>query len=77
MYSTHTGLNRAEGAEKMMTELREEGALRLEWQDHEAQNGAATASGKDSEEIPCRMQEGVAPRHLGFCPLVPILASKT
>lgn len=30
-------------------------------------------SGNDSEQMPCRMQ--VAPRHLGFCPLVLILAS--
>lgn len=29
-YSTHSGLNRAEGAEKMITEPREEAALRLE-----------------------------------------------
>lgn len=40
-YSTHTGLHRAEGAEKMITELREEAGLRLEWQGQEAQNGAA------------------------------------
>lgn len=39
-YSIHTGLHRVEGAEKMMTEPREEAALRLEWRDQEAQNGA-------------------------------------
>lgn len=69
VYSTHSGLNRAEGAGKMITEPREEAARRHRM--------VLLGSGKDSEQMPCRMQEGVAPRHLGFCPWVLILASKT
>lgn len=54
-----------------MTEQTEDSALRLEWQDQEAQNGAAMGAGKDSEQTdtPVELQEGAAPQTPWFLPI--------